>query len=316
MLKNISQTRLAQVVVIAVSMFVLCASNAAGQEGSVTKSTEIDRAQVQAKRVALPDLSLKRATLFPATPLKANTALPSSPSADSDSRWLVEIRPYLWAAGIYGRLRIRNTTVDTGQSSTKVLGMLDFAAASQLEAKKDRWSLMFDENYANLGTTVSGPLGNSSVKVEPTLNVMEFGASYEFVRAANEAATAANPLPPILSAEVLGGARYVHFGLGLQPENLSPVEGSRNLFGVFVGNRVKVRPHKAVTLTGKYTVGTSGVGSNFAWSADALVDLRLSRKFSFGGGYRWLGLNADDPGNTVGFDGQMRGLILTATIYH
>jgi hypothetical protein len=194
--------------------------------------------------------------------------------------------------------------------------MLDFAAAVQVEAKKNRWSLMFDENYVNLGTTASGPLGVSSVEVEPTLNLFEFGLSYEFARVANNDSTASDPLPPVFSAEVLGGGRYVHFGLELEPRNLPTVEGSRNLVGAFIGNRVKASPHKAVTLIGKYTVGFSGVGSQFAWSADALVDFRLNQKFSLGGGYRWLGLNADDSDNVVGFDGHLRGLIFTATLYH
>jgi len=87
------------------------------------------------------------------------------------------------------------------------------------------------------------------------------------------------------------------------------------MVGVFFGNRVKVSPHPAVTLIGKYTVGTPGVGSNFAWSADALVDFRLKKNFSIGGGYRWLGLNSDDLSNRVGFDGTLRGLILTFTVY-
>jgi len=60
---------------------------------------------------------------------------------------------------------------------------------------------------------------------------------------------------------------------------------------------------------------TPGVGSNFAWSADALVDFRLKKNFSIGGGYRWLGLNSDDLSNRVGFDGTLRGLILTFTVY-
>ena len=284
------------------------------QEISDVRLNDAKTDQSYGRRVSLPDLSLNRANLF-ASVSKKVVPEPNPQTGDDDS-WHFEIRPYVWAAGIYGRLRVRNRTVDTGQSSTEVLGMLDFAAAVQVEAKRNRWSIMIDENYVNLGTTASGPLGLSSVDVEPTMNILEFGASYEFAQVPNKEATSSDPLPPVFSAEVLGGARYVHFNLQLKPQNLPADEGSRSLFGVFIGNRVKARPHKAVTLIGKYTVGFSGDGSRFAWSADLLGDLRLHKKFSIGGGYRWLGLNANDPSNTVGFDGQLRGIMFTATIYH
>jgi hypothetical protein len=240
-----------------------------------------------------------------------------SPQSDDDDEVQIEIRPYVWLAGIYGTLRVENRTASTGTGTdaTSVLGMLDFAAAAQVEVKKGRWRLMLDENYVNLGTTGTGPGGNVSVEVEPTMNIFEFGGSYTFASVPNDKATSADPLPPVFAAEVLGGGRWFHLGLGLEPTNAPPVEGSRNLVGVFVGNRLKVSPHRAITLIGKYTVGTSGVGSNFAWSAEALADIRLKKGFSIGGGYRWLGLNADDGNNRVGFDGTLRGLILTMTFY-
>ncbi len=310
---TLTKSRLTHIAMIFVS--VLCASmRVEAQEISDMKLNDTKTDQAFGGRVSLPDLSLNRANLF--SSVSKDVVPPANPQTSDDDSWHFEIRPYVWAAGIYGRLRVRDTTVDTGQSATDVLGMLDFAAAVQVEAKKNRWTIMVDQNYVNLGTTASGPLGLSSVEVEPTLNILEFGASYEFAQVPNNESTSSDPLPPVFSAEVLGGARYVHFGLELEPENLPVVEGSRNLFGVFIGNRVKGRPHKAVTLIGKYTVGFSGVGSQFAWSADLLADFRLHRKFSIGGGYRWLGLNADDASNTVGFDGHLRGIIFTATIYH
>jgi len=239
----------------------------------------------------------------------------SATSPIATEGWQLEIRPYVWLAGIHGTLRVRNTTADTSKSSSNVLGMLDFAAAAQVEAIRGPWRLLFDENYVNLGTTGTGPFGNVSVKVEPTMNIFEFGGSYTAVAVPNKKATATNPLPPIFTAEILGGGRFFHLGVGLEPSNAPAVEGSRNLVGPFIGNRFKVSPNRALTLIGKYTVGGSGAGSNFAWSADGLVDLRLKKGFSIGGGYRVLGINADQPSNTVGFDGQLRGLILNLTLY-
>jgi hypothetical protein len=135
------------------------------------------------------------------------------------------------------------------------------------------------------------------VKVEPTLNFFEFVGSYEPVSIPNKQATADQPLPPIFSIEVLAGARYTHFGLGLEPENASKVEGSRNLLDAFFGNRFKYRPHPAVTLIGKYTVG--GGGSNDAETVTGVVDLRFRKNMSFWVGYQYLHMNADQSANVV-----------------
>ena len=248
------------------------------------------------------------------TRVASKTTLVAVPQAD-DEVWRFEIRPYIWFAGIDGTLRVGNLTAETGRDSSDILGVLDFAAAGQLEAIKGRWRVMIDENYVNLGTTGTGPLGNISVDVEPTLNIFEAGGSFTAVTVNNKKATAAEPLPPVFSAEILGGVRWFHLGLGLEPSVGNPVEGSRNFFGPFVGNRFKVSPHKAVTLIGKYTVGGSGAGSNFAWSAEGLVDLRLKKGFSVGGGYRALGMNTDEPSNRVGFNGTLKGLLFTLTLY-
>jgi hypothetical protein len=229
--------------------------------------------------------------------------------------WHLEVRPYLWLAGIDGTLRVNNTIADVGQGSSDILGMLDFAAAVQLEAIKGNWRLMFDENYVNLGTSGTGPFGLVTVDVQPTMNIFEFGGSYTAAAIPNKKATADDPYPPVFSAEVLGGVRWFHLGLGLQANNNPGVEGSRNLFGPFIGNRFKASPHKAVTFVGKYTIGGSGAGTGFAWSAEGLVDLRFKKSFSLAGGYRVLDLKANQSENVVGFDGQLRGLVLYMTFY-
>lgn len=241
-------------------------------------------------------------------------SIESAPAVNTEG-WSFEIRPYLWLAGIDGRLRVANLTAETGKNSREVLGMLDFAAAGQLEAIKGNWRLIVDENYVNLGTTATGPGGNVSIRADPTLNIFEFGGSYTAVEVPHKRSTATEPLPPIFTAEILGGGRYVHLGIGLQMQNLSPVEGSRNYVGPFIGNRFKVSPNRALTLIGKYTIGASGAGTRTAWSAEGLVDLRLKKRLSVGGGYRVLGLNTDQSSNTIGFNGQLRGLIFTTTIY-
>jgi len=218
----------------------------------------------------------------------------------------------MWAAALEGDLRVRDTTAHVDSSFSDLFKQLDFTIATQFEARKGKWRLMLDENYINLGTTGNGPLRNP-VKIEPTLNFFEFGASYEVVTVPNKNSTDNDPLPPVFSAEILGGARYTHFGLGLEPANRPPVEASRNLVDAFVGNRFKGRLHPAVTLIAKYTVG--GGGSDFTGTATGLVDFKFRKNMSAWIGYQYLHMNADKPSNVVGFNGDMRGLILGVTLH-
>ena len=237
------------------------------------------------------------------------------PEPAGPEKWTFEAKPYLWAAALEGDVRVRNTTANVDSSFSDVFKQLDFAFATQFEAIKRRWRIMVDENYVNLGTTGRGPAGENT-KIEPTLNWLEGAVSYAPLLRANENSTATKPLPPVISAEFLAGARYTHFGLGLQRGTNPEVKGSRNRVDLFVGNRIMARPHPAVTFIGKYTVGGGGShGSHFAWTFDGLVDLRFKKTMSAWFGYRMLDMDANKPANAVGFNGQFKGLILGMTMY-
>jgi hypothetical protein len=328
-LTSVTRTRVLTLSITVFALLLLLAATAFAQETSgneqkTTKENAVSKSTSDsAKRLTVAESQLR--TVAPVILFEnSRSARPVPPPlpANDDDAWHFEVRPYIWAAGIYGTLRVGTETAETGNGSASVLGMLDFAAAAQVEAIKGRWRIMIDENYVNLGTDATGPGGLETIDVQPTQNIFEVGGSYMFAEVPNDKSTTAEPLPPAFTAEALAGVRWFHLGLRLQRKPNSPlalppppVEGSRDLFGPFVGARLKGSPHKDITLIGKFTVGGSGAGSNFAWSAEGLLDWRLKKSFSLGGGYRVLGMNADQPSNNVGFDGQMRGLVLNMTLY-
>jgi hypothetical protein len=237
---------------------------------------------------------------------------PPRPQPPDDDEWTFEISPYLWAAALKGDLRVRNSTAQVDASFSDLFKQLDFALAVRLEAGKNRWRVIIDENYMNLGTTGTGLLGQP-VDIQPTLNFFEVGASYAVVVVPNDDSTANDPLPPVFELEGLGGLRHTHFGLGIQRGTNPAEEGSRNLVDFFGGARLKGRPHPEFTIIVKSTVG--GGGSNLAWTFSGVGDYRFRRNMSFWGGYQILDMDADDPSNTVGFNGKLHGLIFGLSIY-
>lgn len=316
---------LTAVFLIAASVAFAQEANGTTQKNSATNSTENSKqvAKADADKTVTPtttvEATVPSTTAVPEVtqpiPAKTNVTSAVPPQSTGSDEWRVEIRPYLWLAGMTGDLRVRNRTTHVSASAGDLLGMLDFAIAGQLEAGKGKWRLVLDEDYINLGTTVTttGPLGfqTFTTNVQPTMNIFEFGGAYALVHKANKSGDAA--LPPALAFEIIGGGRYTHMGLGLEPSNAAAVEGSRNIVDAFIGNRFKVGLSPKVSLIAKYTVG--GGGSHFAWTAGGYVDFIFHKNLSLTGGYQVLGMDADQASNAVGFDGRLRGLFLGLTIY-
>jgi len=237
-----------------------------------------------------------------------------TPQASGDTNvWHFEIEPYIWTASMDGTLRVRNTTAQVEAKFADMIKNLDFAFAGRFEATKGPLTVILDEDYINLGMNGTGPLGLVSVDVQPTVNIFEGGVAFMAADIPNKESSSASPLPPVFSAEILGGLRSFRMNLALTPSIGTGGEGSRHILDGFIGNRFKFRPRPAVTLIGKYTVG--GGGSNFSYSAAGLVNLRFKKNLSATVGYQVLGINGDQLTNTVGFNGQLRGLYLGLTFH-
>jgi hypothetical protein len=293
-------------VCVALLLFTI---TAVGQQNSSSATAIKDASAPTSKEVPVVSDADSTSDKVSTAPSRTNPR----PQGDTDpEKWSFEVSPYIWAAALKGDLRVRNTTAHVDASFSDIFHNLDFSIATAAEAIKGKWRVLIDENYINLGMTGTGPLGETT-DVQPTLNFFEVGASYAPVIIRNKNSTANEPLPPVFSLEVLGGLRYTHFGLGLQRGTNPAIEGSRNLVDFFGGNRFKIRPHPKVTLIEKYTLG--GGGSNFAWTFTSTVDYRFRKCLSAWGGYQVLSMDADDPSNVIGFDGQLRGLIFGVTIH-
>src|SRR4051794_11397244 len=126
---------------IAVATFFLLAvstfSQNAGQSAKIdAENAARGRLDFQRPDIETIDRSLgSRTKEGVAADRKEDSSLTTLPQASGGSEgWQLEIRPYIWLAGIHGTLRVRNTTAEVGKSSSSVLGMLDFAAAAQVEA--------------------------------------------------------------------------------------------------------------------------------------------------------------------------------------
>ncbi len=299
----------------AMAALLLLAGTSIAQEPAVQSEpvgTTVAKATSDAGNKPYVDKASEPSTAKPETQA-VGTSTDGPWSYTDDGNWHFEIRPYVWAAGLNGTLRARDTTVSVKQDFSKYFGQLDYALGMQFEAGKGKWRVILDENYINLGAEVQGPSGRVDFNVEPTLNIFEGGASYRLVAAPHKG-DVSGERPPAFSAELLGGVRWINLKAGITPTGGTEVEGSTNLVGFFVGNRYKFNVSRPITLVGKWTVGTSGVGSHVAGSAAAYADVRVAKNFSVTGGYQFLDINADDANNLTGFQGQIKGFFAGVVI--
>src|ERR1700752_4110967 len=132
-LKNLNKTSVITTCLTAFALMLLFVTSAFAQEkGETAKLTVKDTETTTPGKTEPRPILIKAPTLF--SPSAAKPA-----PADDDSAWHFELRPYLWAVGLYGTLRVGNQTSEVGRDSKNVLGMLDFAAAAQVEAIRGRW---------------------------------------------------------------------------------------------------------------------------------------------------------------------------------
>src|SRR5262249_49610204 len=120
---------------------------------------------VNSEKPKRPD-SIKDERAQPASDTVANTVTTktTSPQTPDEDKWQFSLTPYLWIVGISGNAGLfgREVEVDSGITSSNV--HLNFGFMSTFEARKDRFVLLTDLQYSNLGTDrpTPGPLFSSA----------------------------------------------------------------------------------------------------------------------------------------------------------
>ena len=67
--------------------------------------------------------------------------------AQTDGEWHVSLTPYIWLAGLNGRLGFADGITDVDLSFGDVLDKRDITVRALLEAQRDRWWVRLDVSY-------------------------------------------------------------------------------------------------------------------------------------------------------------------------
>ena len=242
--------------------------------------------------------------VFAALPL----SLASAPPAQAAEPWEFTLTTYLWAAGIDGDVgtfpALPPVSVDV--SFGDIMDNFKFGAMALMEARKDRFLLLADFIYLDIGTSkdVSIPDAQFSEVRFDNKNIMStMAVGY---RVADASAT---------KFDVLAGIRInaVDTSVDLLRPNGTGLSADSDEAWVdpIFGARLRTPLGKKTTFALYGDLGGFGVSSDFTWQAAATLQYQVSEHVVLSGGYRMLGVDYENDGYV--FDVTMSGPMLGAS---
>jgi hypothetical protein len=219
---------------------------------------------------------LKRSRIAAAV-IAVITVIASFPA--SADEWNYDAAIYLWLSGLSGTLGVgRAGDIPAEATVNELAGYLDFTAAGYFEARNQRFVLMTDIYYVNLGAERDAEILRQTVKLDLDYSewILALGGGYRVSE----------------QFDALLTGRYYIFDIGATADEISddPARESSQSWGdIFIGGRFHT------VLGGKWNLSLRGDigagGSDFAWFGNAVVGYQFTDLFSLGLGYRILSLD-------------------------
>jgi hypothetical protein len=268
-------------------------------------------------------LALIIAFTIPAYLSFANVASATDPLAnasfeertETQGDWTFSVTPYLWAAGLSGRVGVfGKQPVDLDLSFSDILDGLKFSGMVTGDATNGTWGVFGDLIYLNAAADQT--ITRDVVGIPKTLNA---AVDVESLTATLMGEYRV-PLEGPMTIDVMAGARIwsvdndIRVSLTRGGPKLSEFSGSDGSTWVdpMVGLKVRLDTDAHVYLAGWGMVGGFGVGSDFAWDVLAGIGYDWNNTLSSTLGYRALGVDYSHDGFV--FNIQQRGLFLGTTL--
>lgn len=245
------------------------------------------------------------------------------PAVVAHTDWALQITPYMWAAGLDGRISPfrRGPTISVEKSFSDVMDDLNFGGFANIWGRHERFVFSGDIMYVD--TTDShntGPLPALTIpgvglippggNIDATVDTQQFTATvmggYRVVDT------------PQFTFDALGGARFWHVSNDVTlTGRLGGLSGSVSYgenFGwidPLVGVRAFLPITEKLSVQAQADIGGFDVGSDFTWSAMATVNYTFTDHLSVSAGYKILDVDYDHKGHV--FDTRLSGPVLGMT---
>ncbi len=201
--------------------------------------------------------------------------------------WKHTLTPYLWGAAMSGQMAIGPVAGDVNLSFGDILNNLKMGGMLSYRGENDRWAIMGDAIYMNLGarkTSTAGPIQlDTTVGMQQT--ALEGDVGYRMTeRTLAFAGLRYNDLSGDLKLVRSGPGAGASQSAGMSQSWVDPVVG--------VLTEIPLGEHWSLGLRGD--IGGFGVGSTFAWQAMATVRWQAKDNIHVVGGYRYINMDYEN----------------------
>lgn len=245
----------------------------------------------RAMRITTPVLT---AVMLPAFATVVNGA-----EEKSDDRWRFAITPYIWVPSLSGSMKLATPTGflsgNVDSDSGGLLENLQFFGMLDLQAQKDRWSLLadiMDVHFSDDNQTAYFPgvlPGSAGWTAQAGWDlkalIFEFVGAYSVLRAEN------------MNIDLLGGVRYARIDGGVSLNITGPLPAwvlsrtfseTENFIDPIVGFKGRYDLNKKWYIPYYFDIGGFSVDSDLTLQAFAGIGYHFSNLFSMVLGYRYL----------------------------
>lgn len=205
----------------------------------------------------------------------------TSLAADQDA-WKFDFAPlYLWAVNVDGDSTVRGVSNPLQLDFGDIFDNLDGAFISHFEAvHNDKWGVIVDVNYLNIGNTFSAPVSAIDLTMKET--IATFDGFYRITQDAHK-------------IDLVAGLRYNE--LKLEYNFLDRIFASsmtENWWDPVIGVRYRYPFNDQWRLQLRGDIGGFGLGSDFTWQTVAMLDYQPWKNVSLTAGYRALHIDYEN----------------------
>jgi opacity protein-like surface antigen len=239
---------------------------------------------------------------------------PLGVSTAHGAEWEHSLTPYIWGAGMSGTAAIATPLgplyADVNMSFGDVIQNLDFGGMVSYKGRYDKWVLMSDLIYMDLGAnkTRVGPVATTRVGVSVEQLGLEISGGYHITDAiALYAGMRYNDLDSSVQVTSSTAANSVSRSAAANASWVDPIVGIVGDFPLVFADRWSVNL--------KGDVGGFGVGSDLAWQVIVALRWRMNDNWDFSAGYRYMQVDYKDEGGNgiVVYDMATQGPGIAAT---
>jgi hypothetical protein len=241
----------------------------------------------------------------------ASPAVGQSADEPATDRWTVTVAPYLWATSMDGNATVRGIESDVDLPFSDILKDLAFGAMMVVDVQKDRFGIGVNGVFAR----VSPHNEVRGIDIDTTSDTVQLGVApyYRVIDWQYGVSSSGQPLRLAVAPEA--GFRFTYLRAELDVQRGPTVDQNESWVEPLIGSRFGVDLADHWTLAAEANIGGFGVGSDFAWNAQAFLGYQtilLGRETTFALGYR--ALHQDYDHNDFKWDVTMYGPLIGAAM--